>query len=496
MRESLSESVVALIDQLPPPPNHTVEKSLEDLRRALDGPLRIAIVGRVKVGKSTIVNAMLGQRVAATDAGECTRIPAVFTFGFPEKAELLYSDGTTSELPIGLGPLGGDFPEASSSRPSLLSVALSNELLRDFTIIDTPGFGSANVEVSSRTWNYLLPTDGKDALIADAILFVLSGQLVQEERAALAAINMQYSSDLGMAVSTFGVLTRIDQYAEGSDLRLEADERTLSYRSELSEFVADVFPVLGLLAETATGGLLTEADSSAIARLAEVNDAELASITLSVDRFRLQADWLDQSVRDRLLGLLGLYGVQLAVRLHRSGHRGAAALTKALLDASRIEPLRHRLVAQLNDNADALRASRALRVLRDLSFSTHPDDASKTFDRELRNRVEVLRSSAQMHALDEHETHHALTRDLIVLPDPWHDNALRITSSASSAELFADADAEPNEIMARIAQAIDAWRSFSYSCGDPEHAKAADVVIRSLELAQHRVRSREVGWPV
>ena len=42
---------------------------LEAQRRRLDEPLRLALVGRVKSGKSTLLNALVGARVAPTDAG-------------------------------------------------------------------------------------------------------------------------------------------------------------------------------------------------------------------------------------------------------------------------------------------------------------------------------------------------------------------------------------------------------------------------------------------
>ena len=36
----------------------------------LDEPLRVAIAGRIKAGKSTLLNALIGQELAATYAGE------------------------------------------------------------------------------------------------------------------------------------------------------------------------------------------------------------------------------------------------------------------------------------------------------------------------------------------------------------------------------------------------------------------------------------------
>ena len=39
----------------------------------LQGPLRVAIAGRVKAGKSTLLNALVGERMAPTDAGTSPR---------------------------------------------------------------------------------------------------------------------------------------------------------------------------------------------------------------------------------------------------------------------------------------------------------------------------------------------------------------------------------------------------------------------------------------
>jgi predicted GTPase len=71
--DGLTGSVHRLLDLAEPvlrnPPGRIAE-----LRERLAGPLRVAIAGKVKAGKSTLLNALVGEKVAPTDAGECTRI--------------------------------------------------------------------------------------------------------------------------------------------------------------------------------------------------------------------------------------------------------------------------------------------------------------------------------------------------------------------------------------------------------------------------------------
>ena len=51
----------------------------------LDEPLRIAVAGKVKAGKSTLLNALVGEQLAPADAGECTRVVTWYRDGPPPR---------------------------------------------------------------------------------------------------------------------------------------------------------------------------------------------------------------------------------------------------------------------------------------------------------------------------------------------------------------------------------------------------------------------------
>ena len=73
------------------------------LRRQLDRmdePLRVAISGKVKAGKSTLLNALVGEEIAPTDAGECTRVVTWYRHGHHPRITLHPLDGPPRQLPV------------------------------------------------------------------------------------------------------------------------------------------------------------------------------------------------------------------------------------------------------------------------------------------------------------------------------------------------------------------------------------------------------------
>ena len=152
-------------------------------------PLRLAVVGRVKSGKSTLVNALLGQRVARVDASECTRAVTWFSYGHQEQVVVHARDGrswTRAFAPDGFLPADlGAAPEEIDA----VEVVLCNAALAGLTVIDTPGLDSLTADAGARTDAFLgLDGASRHALsVADAVLFLVP-QLTRDDDRRLRAL--------------------------------------------------------------------------------------------------------------------------------------------------------------------------------------------------------------------------------------------------------------------------------------------------------------------
>ena len=66
----------------------------------VDEPLRVAIAGKIKAGKSTLLNALVGEHIAPTDSGECTRVVTWYEHGVARGSGCTPTDGPARALPV------------------------------------------------------------------------------------------------------------------------------------------------------------------------------------------------------------------------------------------------------------------------------------------------------------------------------------------------------------------------------------------------------------
>src|SRR3984957_278612 len=190
---------------------------LAELQRRLREPVRVAVVGRVSAGKSTMVNALLGQRVAPTDVSECTRLVTWFHYGHPQHLQIELKAGGT--LDAQLTP-DGTLPDTLDVPPEdihSLHCYLANDLLKWMTLIDTPGIGSVNSEFSAVTEELLAQESAAAAQRADAVVFLFNQVMLQDELEALQLFRNASGSDSSKsAASAVGVLSKADQLGDGT----------------------------------------------------------------------------------------------------------------------------------------------------------------------------------------------------------------------------------------------------------------------------------------
>ncbi|KUI46261.1 Isoniazid-inducible protein iniC [Mycobacterium sp. GA-1199] len=344
-----------------------VHNELERIGGRLNQPIRVALAGTLKAGKSTLVNALVGEDIAPTDATEATRIVTWFRHGPTPKVTANHRGGRRSNVPIGRDPNEGgltfDFATLDPQDIVDLDVEWPAAELIDTTIIDTPGTSSLSRDVSERTLRLLVPEDGVPRV--DAVVFLLR-TLNASDIALLKQIGELVGGSAG-ALGVIGVASRADEIGAGRiDAMLSAKDVATRFTAEMERTgtCQAVVPVSGLLALTAR--TLRQSEFVALEKLAGVDAAELTKAMLSVDRFVRDDSQLpvDAATRAALLDRFGMFGIRISIAVLRAGVSDSVALADELLERSGLVALREVIDQQFAQRSDLLKAHTALLSLR------------------------------------------------------------------------------------------------------------------------------------
>lgn len=344
-----------------------LHNELEWIGRRLNQPIRIALAGTLKAGKSTLVNALVGEDIAPTDATEATRIVTWFRNGPTPRVTANHRGGRRSNVPITRDPadrgLTFDFASLDPNDVVDLDVDWPAAELIDTTIIDTPGTSSLNRDVSERTLRLLVPDDGVPRV--DAVVFLLR-TLNAADIALLKQIGTLVGGSSG-ALGVIGVASRADEIGAGRiDAMLSAKDVATRFTAEMDKtgICQAVVPVSGLLA--LTGRTLRQSEFVALEKLAGVDAAELTKAMLSVDRFVREDAALpvDAATRAALLDRFGMFGIRISIAVLRAGISDSVALADELLERSGLIALRDVIDQQFAQRSDLLKAHTALVSLR------------------------------------------------------------------------------------------------------------------------------------
>ena len=81
-------------------PDPEASAAVDEIAGRLSEPLRVAIAGKVKAGKSTLLNALVGDQLAPTDARECTRVVTWYRDAHTYRVVAHGRDGSSRQCPF------------------------------------------------------------------------------------------------------------------------------------------------------------------------------------------------------------------------------------------------------------------------------------------------------------------------------------------------------------------------------------------------------------
>lgn len=484
--------------------------------RRIDEPMRVAIVGQIKKGKSTLVNALLGERLVATGVLELTFNVNELGYADSRSLTVVFKDGRPPE-PRRLDELE-DLTRRSDERIEYLKairkieVGYPNPFLRKFRLIDTPGLNSVYGADSANTLAVIgrSPADVEAESAAqlgeaDAVVFAFS-RAVSEFDASLAEEVRGPIAETASPLKAIGVLTRCEGYwppgpesGDGAD-PLHFDPMSVGDRlaeeclgrREIAALFYTVVPVCNLLGFGA--GTLSAEELEDLTLLSKVEPLALYRRLRDTQRFATR-DFddipLDPGRRRRLVEHLSSYGVHLACRLLRDDSVGEEELRKVLLDMSGVAALRRLLLAHFGNRALLIKLDAALRDIGDAVATLRragagPDTAAVDAVADLAQRFRSAeRGFAELDILGSHY------RGQLSLSLPEVRELLEVTGefgTGAAARLGLPDAAPVGELAERARGRVNAW---SLRLMDPlldRHTRGAvRVVQRSYERIAYHV---------
>jgi hypothetical protein len=489
----LSAAVADLCERLRPQVSAATSTGFDDVLRRLAAPLQVAVAGRIKSGKSTLVNALIGRRVAPTDIGECTRLVTRFSYDALDRVEVIFTDGSKQVLPFddeGMIPaeLGVDLGQVSH-----LEAYLTNAVLRELTVIDTPGLGSLDSGSVARTEQVLDPVSANAVAGAEAVLYVLTQSVRADDREVLAAFTAATASRDAGPVNALAVLNKADTVVAasvaGSDGNVWQAASLLARRQAevLGTRVADVIPVIGLLAESAETGRFTSADAYALRDLAQLDEATTSTMLVSAELFATWDAPVPAATRARLLACLDLYGIDCAITAIRDQPNIATgSLRRLMLDLSGLAEVRGRLDMVFRARADGIKAAAAL-----ASIAAVAAASEEAADRQrVHDAIEVLLARPQAHQLRLLEALTLIASGALDLPDELADEVLRVGGAVTVAEQLGRPGAAADELTGYALERAAWWRSFASFGSTPAQSRVAHVVHRAYFLIWQQLREQ------
>ena len=145
-----------VIQQMMPLSSRT-STTLKNLTQSIQEPMKIAIIGQFSSGKSTFLNALLGQEILPSGITPITAKICHIVYGNDYALELHYKNGNIATKPL---YYMNEVSVAENAKIAFYKLYAPLELLKSMSFLDTPGFNSQNQSDTDTTNAVLESVDG------------------------------------------------------------------------------------------------------------------------------------------------------------------------------------------------------------------------------------------------------------------------------------------------------------------------------------------------
>lgn len=386
-------------------------------------PFSVAVFGRMKTGKSSLINAFIGKRLAITGVEEATATINRLTYADGEQLNTFtacWKDEPPQSFPLEAlqRDWNGTTPEVLERvrRVSHLELYSNIRSLRDIHVIDTPGTGSVASEHEDVAQQFI---HGQQA---DALVYVFApvGRETDEEALSAFRKGCVPGSDPYNSVAIMHKWDGIfwDNDGNMDDIRHKANR----LHEQMREVVADVLPVsapLALLAKTAPDAFWSESLALLGSHENEAGLLRLLSRDSKWDNSSPQAAELRRQAREE--HDLPWASFRIALRqLYRQKTATPAEARACILELSGIQAfermlderffLRHAIIRRLQTRARAKRVmaevygsieSELSRVKENLGYLERIMSEVKTPELRSWMDLHIYKESEQLRSLEE-----------------------------------------------------------------------------------------------
>ncbi|HEY0808318.1 MAG TPA: GTPase, partial [Pseudonocardiaceae bacterium] len=290
-------------------------------------------------------------------------------------------------------------------------------------------------------------------------------------------------------VNAIAVLNKADTIVAGpdGDVWRAAAELAEQQAATLRPAVADVLPVIGLLAESAETGAFTSADADTLRTLAKLDEATWETMLSSADLFTTWEAPVPAGTRALLLAKLDLYGLRAAVAaLRGEPTMSAGGLRRRLLAGSGLAVVRDRLDAVFRARADGIKAAAAIGSITALAHAS--GDAGER--QRVHDAIEVLLTRPEAHQLRLLEALTLVATGAVDMPADLVDEVLRVGGSAEVGERLGLVGRPIRDLAGYALERAGWWRAFASFGATPAQSRVAHVVHRAYFLIWQQLRDQ------